>query len=65
MTKIITPGMLIVNKDTDMIHHVTAVCVQEVHAISLVKLTHNQYKIAGYVKFTKEYFQFVADHYCD
>ncbi len=65
MINAITPGMIIVDKGTDMIHHVIAICVHFVHAISLVKLTHNQYKIAEYVKFTKDYFQFVVDHYCD
>ena len=62
MTKTILPGMIIVDKGTDMIHHVIAVCTQDVHVISLVKLTHNQYKIAGHVKFTKDYFQFVVNH---
>ena len=65
MTKTILPGMIIVDKGTDIIHVVIFVCTKEVYAISLVKLTHNQYKIAGCDKFTKEYFQFVADHYCD
>lgn len=59
------PGMMFIDKVHRAIDVVIFVCTKEVHAVSLVKLTHNQYKIAEYVKFTKEYFQFVADHYCD
>ena len=65
MTKTILPGMIIVDKGTDMIHHVIAICVHSVHAISLDQIKYNQYESIEYVKFTKEYFQFVADHYCD
>ena len=65
MTKIILPGMIIVDKGTDIIHVVIFVCTKEVYAISLDQIKYNQYKSIEYVKFTKDYFQFVADHYCD
>ena len=57
--------MIIVDKGTDIIHVVIFVCTKEVHAISLDQIKYNQYESAEYVKFTKDYFQFVADHYCD
>lgn len=65
MTKIITPGMIIVDKGTDIIHVVIFVYTKEVHAISLDQIKYNQYESVEYVKFTKDNFQFVVDYYCD
>ena len=65
MTKAILPGMVVINKSTDVIHVVVSINAKEVHAISLDQLDYNQYESAEYVKFAREYFQFVVDHYCD
>lgn len=65
MTKTILPGMMIIDKVHQAIDVVIFVCTKEVHAVSLDQIKYNQYESTGYVKFTKEYFQFVADHYCD